>query len=482
MSAATARRPTAARMFTEFAGSRVAVAAITTLNVAVITREAPVAVYGVYAAATSYAVLLFTFLDLGNAQVLVREAARGDRDAAVRTYLHVRALLTAVTLGLGAVGAILLFDGDGRATALIGLGLVLASGPGLLAPIGQVTGDLAPWRATVLLQALLTFVGTATVLFVLDREEPEALMIGAVAGAGVATAYGLARIWPWARRIASALDVPQVRRQLRSVALLGSAVVLAAVYYRIDGVLLLRLDGAEQSAYYGLAYRILDQARVIPTALLIPLGPLIASRLGAGVFPGALDRQLRRLGLWGGLGLAAGVMCAADLIVTVVSGSGYEESARLAVVLAAALAVIIAGQPVVLKVIMAKLERQYALVAAFGVALNVALNLALIPPFRAMGAAVATVATEALVLLVLVWVGRAHSSVRWAPTLLLLIVAGAALAGAKIGAMEAGIAVNLPVSAALAGFGIWASLKSYRELKGLPAPHADERSGADALA
>jgi hypothetical protein len=87
-----------------------------------------------------------------------------------------------------------------------------------------------------------------------------------------------------------------------------------------------------------------------------------------------------------------------------------------------------------------------------------------------------------IVLLVLVWVGRAYSSVRWAPTLLLLIAAGVALAAAKLGAMEAGLAVNLPVSAALAGFGIWASVKSYRELKGLPAPHADDRSGADALA
>jgi O-antigen/teichoic acid export membrane protein len=459
----------------EFASSRVGVAILSTLGVAIAARAVPVGTFGVYAAASGFALLLFMFLDFGNNNVLVREAAaEGRRTAAIRVFLQVRILLTAATLLVGVAGAFLLFEPAARPTVFLSLGMVLLSAQGMLLPLGQVQATMRPYRRAVLGQAAVALAGVLFVLYVLDVKSSEALALAAVAGAAFATVYSLRWVRRWAGSRLRPFVWEDVRRQLGFVAVLGSAVVLASVYHRINGALVLRLDGAEASGNFGIAYRILDQARTVPTALLVPLGPLIAYQFRQGGLLEGTDRTLRRLADKGGLGLAIGVMSVADLIVLIVAGPAYYDAAVLAVLLAVTLAMAGLIYTVLTTVIMSGGERSYVLVAAVALAFNVAANLALIPEFGARAAATVTVATELFVGLALLAVAPGHDKSRYVMSFAVTLAGGAAAAAAKIAAMSAGIAVNVSVSAALVGVAAALLHRAYQDLKAMPSPPRDE--------
>jgi O-antigen/teichoic acid export membrane protein len=456
---------------------RVGVAVLSTLGVAIAARAVSVGTFGIYVAASGYALLLFMFLDFGNNNVLVREAAsESRREAAIRVFLQVRVLLTAATLLLGVIGAFVLFQAEARPTVFLALLMVVLSAQGVLLPLGQVQGTMRPYRRAVLGQATVAFAGVLVVLYVLDVRTSEALALAAVAGAAFATLYALRWIRRWTQSTIGPFDWADIRRQMRFVAVLGSAVVLASVYHRINGALVLRLDGSEASGNFGIAYRILDQARTVPTALLVPLGPLIAYQFRQGGLLESTDRTLRRLADKGGVGLAMGLIAVSDLIVLIVAGPAYDDAAVLAVLLAVTLAMSGLIYTALTTVIMSGLERSYVFVALGGLAFNVAANVVLIPEFGAQAAAVVTIATELLVGLALLAVAPGHDKTRYVISFAATLAAGAAAAAAKIAAMGAGLAVNACVSAALVAVALVLLQRAYQDLKAMPSPPRGEEA------
>jgi O-antigen/teichoic acid export membrane protein len=463
-------RSTPAQLFVHAATSRAGFAVLSTLAVAVAARAVPVGAFGVYAAALGYAMLLSTFLDLGNDNLLVRTAAAQGPARATAVFLRVRLLLTAATLLAGVAFAFALFAPADRPTALVALSIVALSAHAALLPLGQVHADVRPYRTALLTQAAASLAALLAVLFVLDARSSEALAAAAGAGAACATAYGVVwirRWWPGAGTI----PWGAVRGQLRTVAVLGSALVLSSIYYRIDAALVLRLDGPAASGSYGVAYRILDQGRTVPSALLVPLGPLLAHAVRrAGGIGAGTDETLFRLGLAGGAGLGFGVIALADLIVRVVAGGDYADAGVLAVLLAVSLVLSGLVYTVTISAIMAGRERGYVAVAAAGVVFNVGANLLAIPAFGAKAAAVVTVATEVLVGLGLLVLGGQHAVRRYALGFGAALVAGTVAAAAKLAAMDAGLAANVAVSAALVAAALVLLRRAYGDLRRLPDP------------
>lgn len=173
------------------------------------------------------------------------------------------------------------------------------------------------------------------------------------------------------------------------------------VYYRCDILLLGRYLEPASVGYYAAAYRFLDGI----VLLAAPLSIIWFRRL----------RTVReeRQNFWVQVGWMSTVMIAASVcivaagilfskeIVALTYGVEYADSAHLLPWLLGALIFLLPNGILTQAAIARNREGVYALAAGAGAVLNIGLNLLLIPGFGAMGAAWATVATEAFLMIAL---------------------------------------------------------------------------------
>ncbi len=179
----------------------------------------------------------------------------------------------------------------------------------------------------------------------------------------------------------------------------GIAATLTFAYGRIDQILVFELasDPAEVGVYAAM-YKILDNAGVVPLAVMTTLFPIMA-----GLYPADPERLKRMMQIaidyltivaLGGLALA---LAAAEPIVQLLYGSDYVSGASILPVLLAAFIPICIGNVAGNMVVAMDMQRRYIWFALLGLLLNVPLNVVLIPEHGIEAAAWITLATEVLV-------------------------------------------------------------------------------------
>jgi O-antigen/teichoic acid export membrane protein len=208
--------------------------------------------------------------------------------------------------------------------------------------------------------------------------------------------------------------------------------LLNQLFFKVDVLLLKPLAGDQALGWYSAAYKLIDGLQVIPASFVLALFPLL-SRYAVE------DRQhLARLGETGlkvllvaAFPVAVGTTLLAGPIIQVLAGPDYlPESAW-------AIQILIWYLPIgftngLLQYVLIAVNRQRTLSVAFGIGLafNVAANLALIPVYGYLAAAVVTVFSELVLLAPFLWVtsrevgSLAVLGVAWRPALAAAIMAG----------------------------------------------------------
>lgn len=182
---------------------------------------------------------------------------------------------------------------------------------------------------------------------------------------------------------------------LRRAAPTGIAVLLTMIYFRIDLVFLERMRGDAEVGAYAAAYRLLEGLLFIPAFFMAALYPALsgASRRVEDL------RRLRSAGLhWMFLLstlLVLALTMTAPWLLRLLYGEVYSEAATVLRVLSLALLFIFPNFVLTHLLVATGRQRWNAVIAGVGVAVNVALNLMAIRRFGALGAAAATVITEA---------------------------------------------------------------------------------------
>ena len=193
-------------------------------------------------------------------------------------------------------------------------------------------------------------------------------------------------------------------REVRA-ACLGFMAIDAAtvVYYRCDIILLEYLTGnSAEVGYYSAAYRFLEGM----VLMAVPLRVIWFRKLRL-VWEDKrfFERQLLKMGL-----VMLGVACLVigvgvffrKEIVLFTFGPEYADSVSLLPWLLVALVFVLPNGVLTQGVVARNRERYYAFAAGFSALLNIGLNLELIPKFGGMGAAWATIATEAFLTIILI--------------------------------------------------------------------------------
>ena len=178
---------------------------------------------------------------------------------------------------------------------------------------------------------------------------------------------------------------------------------LATIYQRVDSLMLSHLVGFDAVGIYGVSYKFIDIVHFAATAVTVPLLTLLVQAWPDDMpgFRDALRRGALLLGLIAGVAMT-GLLGFAHQVTRLLYGTDYVAGADTTRVLVLGESLTFMISLSLACLVAAERHRHYPLVMLGGLVLNVSVNLWLIPLWSYLGAAVATVVTEAVILTVLV--------------------------------------------------------------------------------
>jgi O-antigen/teichoic acid export membrane protein len=371
-----------------------------------LARALGTTVYGIYASISAMMAIAATIPDLGTGVIFVRDVARRPADSG--RYLGATLVLQSA-LGMLAYGGLLaagLFIGyDARLLALlafVGLNLFVDA----LGTIGHnqfVSSERMGWTAAIgsAHVALLVSLGVAA----LRSGGGLWTIYAAVTVAGVARTVSY---WIGLRRHGwkpvFPVDRALVRRLLAAGLPLGTAALLSLAFLHGDKLLAMAIVGPEGTgqlmAAFVVVFGVVD---LISATVLVAVFPAMA-RLRSSADRRSFDAALRHLLFFPvllGLPMAASVAIFALPVTTLVFGGGFADAAAVLTVL---------GWVIVMRMVHAVLaqaltveDRQTRVLTtrSAGLLVNLVLTLSLLPRVGIVGAAIGTMAGEAVIVIMM---------------------------------------------------------------------------------
>ena len=352
--------------------------------------------FGRYVTVMSLIAIVSGVTDAGLTAVANRELAvrgREERTVLMRNLIALRLVVTPLGV-LGAVGFALL-AGYGATlvygTALAGAGLVLANTQATMAlPLSAELRIGALTAAELLKQAVLVAgIGVLVVaggplvgFFALQ------ILVGAVVLAMTPALLRGSFVWR------PAFDAAHWRMLVREALPIGAGFALNVLYFRTLVIMMSLIATGHQTGLFATSFRVFEiffglAGIVLPVAM-----PVLASAGTDAVRQRYIVQRMTELGVAVATFLALLLAVFAEPVLELLGGAEYRDAAPLLRVQALALVPVFLGQAWQLSLI--AIRRQSALLVANTVALAavLVLGLLLIPPYEAMGAAVAAVVAE----------------------------------------------------------------------------------------
>jgi O-antigen/teichoic acid export membrane protein len=357
--------------------------------------------FGTFSFAFAFGNILANISDFGLQMYLSREVAQSPaRRRSVLAQVARAKLILVAGVGAILIAALLLYPRPGDVRLLMALMTAVAVLHSWNELWNYFFRGIQSLREEAMLNLLNMGIGAAAGLTLLFTG---AGAIGLCLGLLAAEAITLAVAVPLLRsRLGPGADVPVPRAAsaIREAAPVGIAILLSILYFRIDVVFLERMVGDAAVGAYSAAYRILEGFLFLPAIFLAALYPAFAE--SARTDPAEMRRiygnSLRWMGLLALL-IVAGCVLFAPLGLRLLYGRAYEDSAPVLRVLAPSLFFIFVNYALTHFLVALRGQKWNAVFAGACLAVNVACNLVLIPRYGGIGAAIATVATEAALFL-----------------------------------------------------------------------------------
>lgn len=365
-----------------------------------IARHLGVEQYGLLAYASALVAVLAWLSSLGLDPVAVRELVQesGRRDDLLGSLVSLRAC-GALLLVLALIALLNIIDpADPRARTMAVL-IAFAQLPMALESIDcWFYAQQAASRTAIAKIVALAILVMVRIVLIWQAAPVEAFAWAILAeGVVVATVMVIA----YSRAGCNPRNLRPRLATLRTLLVTGwpliAAAAAAAVYQRVDQVLIGKVAGFAAVGAYSVAMRFIEASYLVPVAMLLTLYPaLVAARNSdIGLYHGRVQ-ALFDAGFWSGLVFAFLLWLAGGTLVRLLFGREFDAAATVLSVLAWLPILTFTGL-VRLRVLMAEGALRTALALELLVcALNIAGNLVLIPNWGAQGAATAALAAALL--------------------------------------------------------------------------------------
>ena len=398
---------------------------------AVMARELSATDLGVFVFGLAFLQIATLPLDLGFDPYMLRRIAK-ERESIHTLFFDVISLKLVLTVPILAIAAGLLLVADyseltRQVVAILAIGFVFETLADTIHAVFLAHERNGLIAAVVVVQRVAGAVAGLAVLAAGHGVVAVAVTYSGAAAIGlVMAALLLARRIGLPRRIVSTRGWPR----LTAMSLpFGLQDLFSVMLFRLDTVILSLMATQAAVGRYGAAYRLLEASLFITYALMgafVPMYTYLDDKSEPTV-GGAFERSVK-LALVVLVPIAAVFGVLAEPICRLLFGAGLEDAAEPLRYLAPVVALI--GVVTLASALVVSRDNPMIIVwtTAAIVVVNVALNIALIPGLDETGAAIAMLASEvALLLIVGPLASRAVGGVRWLRTITGPLVAGAVM-------------------------------------------------------
>lgn len=422
--------------------SRAVVAVLAWTGTLMVARRLSPEAFGAYSFVFNLLGLLGMLADLETSRVVVREVVdTEDLERVVGRFFAFRIALSSVSYAVALLFVIVAgYEADiVRATAVAGLSYFAAAGFWALVTVCQAKLWLRVVAIAVVAAQVVQLAVTVVMLLAGVRSIVW-LAVPFVVNDLIALVVALV-VLRGRLRVRPRIDVGHWRRWLVEAAPLALGAAIATAYFRVDSVMLSKLDSTTAVGTYQIGYKFSDLLAFVAPAMIGVVLPLLV-RAWPGDGPGFHRAWRQSFVLFlvvGGAATATFAVLAEPVIVSLY-GSRYEAAVTPARVLVFGQALNLFSQLFFVALVAVGRRRSYLAVAVAGLVVNVSLNLVLIPAHGPQGAAWATVGTELVVLTAAALVIR-DVPARPLPGRALAVVAAAMAAAAGVLWVLSGVVV-----------------------------------------
>ncbi len=196
------------------------------------------------------------------------------------------------------------------------------------------------------------------------------------------------------------MDFSYWKKFVRMSLPLGISVVITFLYFKMDTILLSLIKSSADVGIYNAAYKIIENITFFPAMIIGLILPLMSRYIFTErkKFESISNKTFKIFCLLT-VPLIIGALFLAEEIINLIGGAGFIESANVLRVLIFALAFIFFGHFFNSVLIAGNLQKKLMKVLAFCAAFNIGANLMVIPHYSYNGAAVTSVFTEMLVVI-----------------------------------------------------------------------------------
>ena len=371
--------------------------------------------FGKWSFALALAALFAILANFGLPTLTVRDIAvdRGHTRSYVGNMVVLKVLLGLATLAIiGVLGAVL---GSGRDEIgliyLLGVFVVVASYGELFDAVfrGHDRMEFEAYAKLLLAGCLLVLGGT------LVWKSAPLLSFGVayIVAAAFSAAFGLVLLFRRFGGFSLGIDLDFWKATLRAAFPIMLATIAFIAYFRIDLVMLSQMKGDLETGLYSAAYNFVLPAVYLPVLLVTALYPTLSRQAGdISAFRQSYVRATGMLLVYG-MVVAAALVGTRQIVYLWLFGGEYQDSVTLIPIFVGTMALFILAHLNYFVLYAKRREGVVLAVTVASLAVNVALNIALIPKFGMHGAAVSTVATQAFVLAALLVNNREVASGLW---------------------------------------------------------------------
>jgi O-antigen/teichoic acid export membrane protein len=417
----------------------------------VMARELGASAFGSFTFGLAFGALVTVLAGFGQDAILTREVARDRRrvDEYFANTIALKLVLSAPVIAIAVVALELVDVSDTtRAVAiLISVAVLVELLTTTCFAVFQAYEQLAYLPVVIIGQRLFTAgVGIAAMAAGAGVETVAVIyLVGAVLALIAATAFLFRRVV----RPRLELDTSRWWPLMRVAIPVGVALVFQVTLFRVDAAILQLFRSEREVGLYGAAYRLFEAPLFISWAVAAAVYPVFARLHEPRELRAVTERSLK-LAIGATLLFAVGAATLAGPAVHLLYGDEYQPSARVLAWLAPTIVLYSFNHVAGVLVLARNHQRWLAVVYGVMAVENVVANLATIPSYGMMAAAVNTTVTEILLFLSLAFlVQRVTHGLDW-----LRLLGGPVLAGAVAGALMLALRDHFPVAvvAGMAGY------------------------------
>ncbi len=355
--------------------------------------------FGILSLALSITGIFVMFTDLGLGTLIVREIAR-DKSVADRYISNIalmKILLSILTLGMIVLTVKILGYNDAvkNVIYIITFSIMIGTFTGFLAAIFQANEKMVHILISNILTSVAMLVGTFIgIYYKLDLNFFAALYI-------IANTLIFAYIFIIYIRTFSLpkieIDLSLWKPTLKEAWPFGITSLSAMLYTYIDSIMLSVMQGTEAVGLYSAAYRIMLIMLFIPNAVNLAIFPVMSQYYTSSKDSLKMvhERYFKYMILLG-IPIGAGTTILADKIILMIFGQGFTQSIIVLQILIWTIVLTFAGASFVQLLQSTNKQLIITKISGICVAVNIVINLILIPKYSYIGASFATLITEIL--------------------------------------------------------------------------------------